>query len=558
MKKLTVLTVILALGLIFAADYATANDVNVYDVTLQNLQGSGASTTVDVKFSVSQKNAFPSGLTDGNSAAYYDRVWIFVKYFNSTDWAADTAWKHATLVAGGTMSAYSGGTVGVGLAGNNASNASPYLGAFVKPGANQIVRWNIGAATDETSSINTAKTYKVRVFAIEMVLVPTGAFWVGSGGTESGSFTDGSWTSGATIPVKITSEDAITIGQSPGNLWGTSTSGNNSIGGAGTLPAAFPKGYNAFYIMKYEISQKQYCDFLNTLAREQQKNRIWTNIANNATSVTNIYVMANKPDTTLTYRTNIVCPATITANVPITFSTITPHRAANFLCWADLCAYADWAGLRPMTELEFEKACRGRKSATDTAAANVVANEWAWGNTNLYSAGAYTLSNDGTSQEAIASQPTGTGNCHNGDHSLSGPLRCGIFATSATSRQEAGASYYGVMELSGNEYERCVSVGEATKGRAFTGTHGDGLLTTTTNYEGNATNTDWPGIDTTPAKGVTTNDATGSGFRGGSWYVGSSSCYVSMRNNADWAYTIRGDTTYGQPGPGGRCVRTSP
>jgi hypothetical protein len=30
-----------------------------------------------------------------------------------------------------------------------------------------------------------------------------------------------------------------------------------------------------------------------------------------------------------------------------------------YMCWADCATYADWAGLRPMTELEYEKSLRG-------------------------------------------------------------------------------------------------------------------------------------------------------------------------------------------------------
>ena len=55
--------------------------------------------------------------------------------------------------------------------------------------------------------------------------------------------------------------------------------------------------------------------------------------------------------------------------------------ACNFLNWADGAAYADWAGLRPMTELEYVKASRGTRSP--------VVNEYAWSTTNLH-ASAYT------------------------------------------------------------------------------------------------------------------------------------------------------------------------
>ena len=40
--------------------------------------------------------------------------------------------------------------------------------------------------------------------------------------------------------------------------------------------------------------------------------------------------------------------------------------------WQDLTSYLDWSGLRPMTEFEYEKACRGTL--------NPVAYEYPWGN----------------------------------------------------------------------------------------------------------------------------------------------------------------------------------
>ncbi|MCM1030075.1 MAG: glycine-rich protein, partial [Oscillibacter sp.] len=44
-------------------------------------------------------------------------------------------------------------------------------------------------------------------------------------------------------------------------------------------------------------------------------------------------------------------------------------------------------------------------------------------------------------------------------NSINGPVRCGLFATSATNQTQAGATYWGVMEMSGNLKELCVSVG---------------------------------------------------------------------------------------------------
>jgi hypothetical protein len=69
------------------------------------------------------------------------------------------------------------------------------------------------------------------------------------------------------------------------------------------------------------------------------------------------------------------------------------------------------------------------------------------------------------------------------------------------------------LELSGNLAEPTVTVGKA-QGRQFLGTHGDGELSMVSGFEGNATNVDWPGIDTQDSRrGVT--GTVGIGYRGG-------------------------------------------
>jgi formylglycine-generating enzyme required for sulfatase activity len=197
--------------------------------------------------------------------------------------------------------------------------------------------------------------------------------------------------------------------------------------------------------MKYEISQGQYADFLNTLTATQDETRF--------------------PNYNGNYRHGI-------DGFQGSRKAAAPDRACNYLRWADGCAYADRAGLRPMTELEFEKICRGPQSVVD--------NEFAWGNANIAST-AYTLSNDGQPTETVsnpANDPTGNaayGTTAGGTDDISGPLRCGIFATGSSTRITAGANYYGVMEMSGNLWERAVTVANST-GRGFMGLHGNGAL----------------------------------------------------------------------------------
>ena len=115
--------------------------------------------------------------------------------------------------------------------------------------------------------------------------------------------------------------------------------------------------------MKYEISQLQYVEFLNSLTFPQQQSRILSD----PTSAAGTYVTFGAYQ----FRNGIVIetPGNNGA-IPAVFGCDATNGVVNNvndgqsvamsnLSWADLAAYLDWSALRPMTELEFEKVCRG-------------------------------------------------------------------------------------------------------------------------------------------------------------------------------------------------------
>ncbi|MEI6582598.1 MAG: SUMF1/EgtB/PvdO family nonheme iron enzyme, partial [Chitinophagia bacterium] len=196
--------------------------------------------------------------------------------------------------------------------------------------------------------------------------------------------------------------------------------------------------------------------------------------------------------------------------------------ACNYLSWDDLIAYLDWAALRPMTELEYEKSCRGSQ--------NPASNEFAWGNTSATALSG--LSNASNMSETASN--TSSNIAYNNAYT-SGPVRTGIFATGSTARLTSGAGYYGNMELSGNLWERVVTLGNAT-GRNFSGANGNGTL----NSSGDADVSGWPG-------------AAGTGWKGGSWL----NTTTNSATTSDRAQAANADNTRSADA-GGRGVRTIP
>lgn len=168
----------------------------------------------------------------------------------------------------------------------------------------------------------------------------------------------------------------------------------------------------------------------------------------------------------------------------------------------------DWSGLRPLTELEYEKACRGPSLPVD--------NGFPWGTT------AGLLINRLQDVNTTAESPQVRGatlvaGAFYGGVISSAPLRNGAMADAASDQFEAGASYYGVMDLAGNVCEKCVVSYNHAAALAFSGLHGDGEL----NADGTANVADWP---------YQTAVSYGNGSiisRGGGWYETVLNCTVA-------------------------------
>jgi formylglycine-generating enzyme required for sulfatase activity len=446
-------------------------------------------------------------------------MWVFMKYRKNGG-----NWQHATLSNTG-HTAPAGSTIDIGLRDPSSSydiSTNPGLGAFIYKssagfGANAFnnikLIWNYAQ-----DGVNQGDSLDIHLNAIHMVYVPEGAFYAGDNATSTAAFKQGS---SDNDPWYIGSESAISVTNSTGSAGGsgsdptgavyyyTSDSGSNddATGAEFSIPAAFPKGYKAFYVMRHELTQEQWRDFFNSLPAtgNARTNRDVTSSNNGGKSSDNLVT-----------RNNISWDSSSASNPAAVPDRNSPNGETycnvpmSYVSWDDLLAYLDWAGLRPLTELEYEKGCRG----TTTAASG----EYAWGNTNASAATGF--SNAGKVTEV----PSNSGANAAYSSNTTGPARVGSFASlnyGGTSRELSGAAYYGMMEMSGNVQEALVTVGNSS-GRGYTGEHGDGALDTS----GAANVSNWP-------------SASGCGFRGGGWSDSALRARVSDRDSAASGYSQR-------------------
>jgi len=520
MKKLFYLTLLLLSSLA-----SFANNVQITNLSIVN-NGPG---TIQVKFDVSWDNSWRTNVGPAN----YDGVWVFFKYKQP---GGD--WTHLNLTG--------------------INNIVPFnFDVFQNAGSNKVgamiyrENTNLGMGTVTATNVylgainNLPYDIDVKGFAIEMVYVPapTGSrafFGDGNGNAESLNalhYADNIATNNAVLPISC---DANGFDDNELEADGIYVYSNDTIQTTSPIGALEPfPTMKALWCMKYEINQAAYRDFLNTLDSMQQVNR--TGYLPSSSAGTGALI---SPTGSGRNYIEIISPATF--NNPAVYGCDANNNniyneagdgewvACNYLSWVDVAAYLDWSGLAPMSELQYERMCRGNSSAGANAA---VLGEYAWG-TNTIFGSPYTLTSGATAAEVASNASLSMGNAAYTITATSGPMRSGIFATATSNRINSGATYYGIMEMSGNITEYCISLGQQAGRSCHYIPNGNGVISALGNAQLSIGGAGfWPGMEGNANTGLTTTcsgscevtAAAGIRFRGGSIGDALSSLSISDR-----------------------------
>ena len=310
--------------LLFAAGAARTDNLRVENVKVAPRDDKTAIVTFDTSWSNSWRHG-----------SFHDAAWVFFKV------RADekSPWQPVRLVAGKV----------VNPTGYNSGDGTPlkfvvpdgddgFVGMFVRraaDGKGDVAARKVTALSDWTGVKGAKKNLEnaeLRAFGIEMVYVAEGPFYLGSGGTgELNMFHTYTGKDQDTPPYRVTNGGAIPTGRQKGKLWAKGICPPDG----GEIPAAFPNGYAAFYCMKWpHFTQEIYAGFLNTITAEEAKGRYYAGYQG-------VVIKRSGEGPKFVYEAS------------------EPAKRCPWLSWADCAAVAAWAGLRPMTELEYEKAIRG-------------------------------------------------------------------------------------------------------------------------------------------------------------------------------------------------------
>lgn len=419
MKKLTII-------LFFISYFCSASELTISKPILY-VEGKTIYSVFNLKWSNAWKN-------DKN----HDAVWIFSKLSPN-----GSKTKHISIAQNGheIINTFKGKKADIKF-----KTSEDGVGLFIFPSSEYRgdieVTLKVNFNVSDFAGVN-IRNSSMDIFGLEMVMIPAGSFYLGSPNEsvrQIGALYNPDDASNGLI--KVESENDEFEVSSSGDLYYNVKEYEGDQ--KGQIPSSYPKGVDAFCIMKYELLEGQYVSFLNSLSQPEDR------------------IIHEEKD----YNGSIAFNSGV-------FSTENPNRPCPFVSWNDAMAYADWAGLRPMTEFEYTKAARGTVLPEEI--------DYPWGL---------------DSKEHIQRLPDEDGNLV----MLNGWSESDL---SDETKKYFGASYYWVMDLSGSLWERVITIGHE-KGRSFKNTHGDGILS-----EQNTSNEDWPLGD---------DGHGGIGFRGGGFY----------------------------------------
>ncbi|NTW32539.1 MAG: hypothetical protein HGB12_07940 [Bacteroidetes bacterium] len=470
------------------SNYVRSNNVQVTNVVLAD-----STITLNIQWDNSWRNT-----STANSTMNYDGVWVFVKYRDACDRtsAYPSSFSHVWL-----KNDTSKHTVHNSVLKQMGTSIIPYITGTQRAMGIFLYRKNDGSGTfpltgntqvtliwDQTAQGTVGGAWDVRAYAVEMVYIPGGTFRIGSGNptfVSTSTINSSNYSSNVTglVPYTVSTENTtIALNPSPAMNPGLDLFTRTGATAAGTIDAGFPKGYDPFWVMRYEVSQGQYCDFLNSLDRLEQTMNIYQGgqygVAVTATPDAYRWVMYTSTTSTPWAPVNrqyIRPTPSFLANKPITFGCDANNNgtldeandgqntACNYLYTGSypgilLRKYLNWTALRPMTDWEYEKICRGQ-----TAQVATQANELVWGTDG--SAGGRNpstgISNANLNNEAPVPTPCSVQGEYIGNNATAGPLRVGSTLTNSAgcTRTSTGSSYYGVSDMAGNLWEYVWSFG---------------------------------------------------------------------------------------------------
>jgi hypothetical protein len=354
---------------------AKANYMLVQNVT--KLGNNPTNKTIQIQFDLSWQNSWRDEIN-------WDAAWIFIKFKD-----ANGLWQHARInLSGFANGAGTSNTIKVGSDSVGAFVYRSALGSGNFNATSMQLQWNYGA-----SGLTDGSGLEVRVFATEMVYVPEGDFNVAR--TFNSTSTCIFAASGNNLPV-INSKlsptlnynfDGVTMNVRIKGDAGLDSDNNGVID-----KPDYPTGYRAFYCYKYELSQQQYADFLNTLTPTQ--------IATIGIAGSDLTIVDGK------------------------YFSSSPNRACGKSTIERFLSYADWSGVRPISLLEFNKASYGPIKPV------------------------YLIGGCGGNIDGYPASGSTSGSINTFDL-----LDVTYYTSTTSNRSQSGASYYGVINLSGNAHE---------------------------------------------------------------------------------------------------------